>query len=111
MSPRNTLTSSFARSPAQGGWGGRGSCCCRRAGFTLIEMVIVVGIVLIVMGIALPSTSTRITYTNSELESWLGQPGVTFSGSGTASGGSITVSAGDALTIDVTLDATIEIGG
>jgi len=57
-----------------------------------------------------PTSSTSITYTNSELRSWLGQPGITFSGSGVASGGSITVSAGDELTIQVTLDATIQIG-
>ena len=56
------------------------------------------------------TSSTSITYTNSELESWLGQPGITFSGSGIASGGSITVSARDELTIQVTLDATIQIG-
>jgi hypothetical protein len=56
------------------------------------------------------TSSTSITYTNSELQSWLGQPGITFSGSGVASGGSITVSARDELTIQVTLDATIQIG-
>ncbi len=36
-------------------WGGRG---WKRAGFTLIEMVVVIGIVLIIMGIALPSVNT-----------------------------------------------------
>ena len=56
------------------------------------------------------TSSTSITYTNSELQSWLGQPGITFSGSGVASGESITVSARDELTIQVTLDATIQIG-
>ena len=56
------------------------------------------------------TSSTRITYTNAELRMWLGQAGVTFSGSGTASGGSVTVSPGQEMTIKVTLDATIQIG-
>ena len=57
------------------------------------------------------TSSTSITYTNAELRTWLGQPDITFSGSGTASGGSVTVSPGQEMTIDVTLDATIEFGG
>jgi len=56
------------------------------------------------------TSSVTITYTNAELRQWLGQPGVTFSGSGTATGGSVTVSPSDELTIDITLDATIRIG-
>ncbi len=55
-------------------------------------------------------SSTSITYTNDELRMWLGQPDITFSGSGTASGGSITVTPGQEMTIQVTLDATIRIG-
>ena len=57
------------------------------------------------------TSSTSISYTTDELRKWLGQSDVTFSGSGTASGGSITVSPGQEMTIDVTLDATIEFGG
>ncbi|MCH7532223.1 MAG: hypothetical protein IIB36_10775 [Gemmatimonadetes bacterium] len=56
------------------------------------------------------ASSTSITYTNDELRMWLGQPDITFSGSGTASGGSITVTPGQEMTIQVTLDATIRIG-
>ena len=56
------------------------------------------------------TSSTSISYTNAELRMWLGQPNINFSGSGTASGGSITVSPGDEMTIQVTLDATIQIG-
>jgi hypothetical protein len=59
---------------------------------------------------AAATSSTSITYTNAELHTWLGQPNITFSGSGTASGGSIRVSAGDELTVAVSLDATIRIG-
>ena len=56
------------------------------------------------------TSSTSITYTIAALRTWLGQPDITCSGSGTASGGSVTVSPGQKMTIEVTLDATIQVG-
>lgn len=57
------------------------------------------------------TSSTSINYTSSELQSFLGQDNITFSGSGTASGGSVTVSPGQEMLIEATLDMTIRIGG
>jgi hypothetical protein len=57
------------------------------------------------------TSSTSISYTTSELQSFLGQDNITFSGSGTASGGSVTVSPGQEMLIEATLDMTIRIGG
>ncbi|MEE2897273.1 MAG: hypothetical protein VX815_02275 [Gemmatimonadota bacterium] len=57
------------------------------------------------------TSSTSISYTSSELQSFLGQDNITFSGSGTASGGSVTVSPGQEMLIEATLDMTIRIGG
>ncbi len=57
------------------------------------------------------TSSTTVSYTSSELQSFLGQDNITFSGSGTASGGSVTVSPGQEMLIEATLDMTIRIGG
>jgi len=57
------------------------------------------------------TSSTSISYTSSELQSFLGQDNITLSGSGTASGGSVTVSPGQEMLIEATLDMTIRIGG
>jgi hypothetical protein len=51
-----------------------------------------------------------LTYTGDELRSFLGQPDVQFSGSGTVSGGSVTVSPSQRMTLKATLDFTIQIG-
>lgn len=51
-----------------------------------------------------------IPYTGDELRSFLGQPGVTFSGSGLANGTSVTVVPGQEVAIKAKLDFTIEIG-
>jgi hypothetical protein len=56
------------------------------------------------------TSSVSISYTGAELRSFLGQSGVTFSGSGTATGGQVTVSPGQEMTIKATLDLTIEVG-
>ena len=57
------------------------------------------------------TSEVSISYTGDELKSFLGQAGVTFSGSGTASGGLITVTPTQVMTIEATLDLTIKIGG
>jgi hypothetical protein len=60
---------------------------------------------------AAATSEVSISYTGDELKSFLGQAGVTFSGSGTASGGLITVTPAQVMTIEATLDLTIKIGG
>ena len=57
-----------------------------------------------------PST-VELSYSGDELRSFLGKPDVTFSGSGTATGVAVTITPGQELTIEATLDVTIEIGG
>lgn len=57
-----------------------------------------------------PST-VEFSYSGDELRSFLGQPDITFSGSGTATGLGVTITPGQELTIEATLDMTIEIGG
>ena len=57
-----------------------------------------------------PST-VELAYSGDELRLFLGQPGITFSGSGTATGVAVTITPGQELTIEATLDVTIEIGG
>ncbi len=57
-----------------------------------------------------PST-VELSYSGDELRSFLGQPDITFSGSGTATGVGVTITPGQELTIEATLDMTIEIGG
>jgi hypothetical protein len=56
------------------------------------------------------TSTVSISYTGQELRSFLGQPGMSFSGSGTLSGGSVTVSPGQKMTIDAKIDLTIQIG-
>jgi len=56
------------------------------------------------------TSQVTISYTGEELRSFLGQANVQFSGSGTASGGSVTVSPGQEMSIEATLDFTISIG-
>jgi hypothetical protein len=57
------------------------------------------------------TSEVTISYTGDELRSFLGQDNVTFSGSGTASGGSVTVSPGQEMVIDASVDLTLTIGG
>ena len=57
------------------------------------------------------TSEVTISYTGDELRSFLGQDNVTFSGSGTASGGSVTVSPGQDMVIDASVDLTLTIGG
>lgn len=57
-----------------------------------------------------PST-VQLAYSSDELRLFLGQPGITFSGSGTATGVAVTITPLQELTIEATLDVTIEIGG
>jgi len=57
-----------------------------------------------------PST-VELAYSSDELRLFLGQPGITFSGSGTATGVAVTITPLQELTIEATLDVTIEIGG
>lgn len=64
--------------------------------------------------VSVPATATStvsVDFTGAELRSFLGQPGVTFSGSGTIGGGPATVTPDLELTIDTTIDLSIEIGG
>ena len=56
------------------------------------------------------TSTTSISYTGAEIGSFLGVDDVTFSGSGTASGGSVTVSPGQEMLIEATLDFTIRLG-
>ena len=56
-----------------------------------------------------PSEVT-LQYTGDEIRSFVGQPGVSFSGSGTAVGSAVAITPGQEMTIEVTLDLTIEIG-
>lgn len=57
------------------------------------------------------TSQVSLVYSGEELRSFLGQPGITFSGSGTASGGLVTVTPDQELLIEATLDFTIRIGG
>jgi hypothetical protein len=56
------------------------------------------------------TSQISISYTGNELASFLGEDNVSFSGSGTASGGLITVTPGQEITLSATLDLTIQIG-
>lgn len=56
-----------------------------------------------------PSAVT-LDYTGDELRSFIGQPNVFFSGSGTAEGTSVTIQPGQEMELDATLDVTLEIG-
>lgn len=57
------------------------------------------------------STSVRLGYTGDELRSFLGNESVTLSGSGTATGESITVTSDQEIVLEGDLDVTLEIGG
>lgn len=66
--------------------------------------------------VAIPATATstvRLSYTGAELRQFLGQSGVTISGSGTvaASAGTITVTPTQEVGVKAKLDATLQIGG
>jgi hypothetical protein len=58
-----------------------------------------------------PTSTVNISFTGDELRSFLGQPGATFSGSGTLGGGPAVVSPGTDMSIDASIDLLIEIGG
>ena len=57
------------------------------------------------------SSSIPIAFTGDELRSFLGTPNVTFSGSGTISGGPAAVTPDATLEIDPSIDLLLEIGG
>ena len=56
------------------------------------------------------SSTVTLSYSGDELRSFFGQPGVTFTGSGTANGTAVTIAPGQQMTVRVTLDITLEIG-
>jgi hypothetical protein len=56
------------------------------------------------------SSSVSVNYTGNELRSFIGQPNVTFSGSGTAYGTAVTIQPGQEMAVRAKLAATIEIG-
>lgn len=57
------------------------------------------------------TSTVAVSYTGDELRSFLGRSSVTLSGSGTATGGSITVTPDQEILVAGDLDVTIEIGG
>lgn len=57
------------------------------------------------------TSTVAVSYTGDELRSFLGSSSVILSGSGTAIGGSITVTPNQEILVDGDLDVTIEIGG
>ncbi len=56
------------------------------------------------------SSTVSVTYTGNELRSFIGQPNVTFSGSGTANGTAVTIQPGQEMAVRAKLAITIEIG-
>lgn len=56
------------------------------------------------------TSSVSITYTGAELTQILSDENATFSGSGSVSGGSITVTPGQEIMVEATIDLTVEIG-
>ncbi|MEX2466418.1 MAG: hypothetical protein WD995_05880 [Gemmatimonadota bacterium] len=56
------------------------------------------------------SSVVPLTYTGDELRSFIGQPNVTFSGSGTASGTDVTIQPNQEMAVRATLAITLEIG-
>lgn len=56
------------------------------------------------------ASTVSITYTASELRSFLGQTGVVLTGSGTVDGGAVTFRPGQQMDIEAKLDFTLEIG-
>jgi hypothetical protein len=59
---------------------------------------------------AAPTASVEISYTGAELRSFLALQNPILSGSGTADGTAITIAPGQEMTLEATLDFTIEIG-
>ncbi len=59
-----------------------------------------------------PTSQARLDYTSSELQSFLGQPGVTIGGSGVVDpgAGSAVVAPGQVVVIDTSVDIVVEIG-
>ena len=57
------------------------------------------------------TTSATLAYTGDELQSFLGKTGVFFRGSGTVTGGPLTVTPDQVLVLEATLDVELEIGG
>ncbi len=56
------------------------------------------------------ASTVEIGYTGEELRSFVGRPGITLSGWGVATGTGITITPGQALSLDATLDFTLRIG-
>lgn len=59
------------------------------------------------------TSSVRVSYTGAELRSFLGEPGVTFSGSAVVdpAAGFVRVTPGQDLELDASLDVTLRVGG
>jgi hypothetical protein len=62
---------------------------------------------------AAPTSSLRVEFSQAELRSFLGEPGVTMSGSGTVAPGTgpVTITPDQLLVLDSTLDLVLLIGG
>jgi len=60
-----------------------------------------------------PESTTRLSYTGTELQSFLGRPGITLEGSGVVNSGAgfLRVSPTDELVLDASLDVTLVVGG
>jgi hypothetical protein len=56
------------------------------------------------------SSTSTLSYTGDELRSFMGQPNITFSGSGIANGTAVTIAPGQEMAVRATLDFTLEIG-
>jgi hypothetical protein len=56
------------------------------------------------------SSSVSVTYTGNEIRSFIGQPNVTFSSSGTANGTAVTIQPGQEMAVRAKLAITIEFG-
>ena len=56
------------------------------------------------------SSTVTVPYTGTELRSFIGQPNVTFAGSGTANGTAVTIQPGEEMAVRARLAITIEIG-
>ena len=58
-----------------------------------------------------PTSSATLSYTGAELQTFLGKEDVFFRGSGTVTGGPLTVTPDQVLVLEATLDVELEIGG
>jgi hypothetical protein len=56
------------------------------------------------------ASEVELSYSGEELRSFIGQPGVTLHGWGTADGNAVTIQPGQVMTLKATLDFTLEIG-